>query len=899
MNEQAERLFHEALDREPVERSHYLRSACGADTALRLEVEQLLADYARADAMLGSAIGKMAATFTPEEGARVGPYRLLRRIGEGGMGVVFLAERADGQFEQQVAIKFVQGGAVVTARFLQERQILARLMHPNIARLIDGGVSDEGVPYMVMEYCEGMPLTDYCQERQLPLAERLRLFRRVCSAVEHAHRSLIIHRDLKPSNILVTLQGELKLLDFGIAKLHEPGETGPQQSMTATGMHFFTPDYASPEQIRGEPVTTATDVYSLGAVLFELLSGKRAHALSTYTPAEITHVICQDPAPALGLGNELDQITQMALRKEPERRYESVAHLSEDVGRFLNNYPVLAKADSRWYRVSKFVRRNRVAMAGAALGVACLVGGLAIASWQAAVAQREAAAAQRRFEQVRKLARTVLFDFDEKIRSLAGATEARELLAKTAVEYMDSLYADALGDAGLRRELAAAYERIGDVQGQPGRANLGQRKNAIRNYARAAELGEGLAQRGGLDSLALARVYLKLHDVTGSIPHLERGVATAETAQKELPENEEAIRLVLQAFRMQGNYHNNRSDSVSALKHYRQGLQVAEQWQARHPGESADTLVATLVVSIASAALRGGDGETALASADRVIAIREKMAAAHPNNADHQRALFKALLFRADALGNPDVFHLGRTAEAVSAYRMAVGIAERMLQADPNNALARGDVSDAYRALAVTITESDPQQALGMLKQSLEDSLVLVRGSKHTLAYLHNAANSHVALARALRRLDRRREAATHLIEAVRLQRSIADARPGQPGLRHNMIATLTLLGHAQMDLARWEDAAVTVGEAVAIANGVERNRSFRGKIPDLAAAYAAAGRLKAVKDSDGSGARASYQKGLALLDELERSGVGAHYMRTQRAPIEQQQQQSAAISSR
>lgn len=432
MRDTLEHLFHQAIDLPTAERPRFLATACHGDVQLRAELESLLGCAAHGDTRIRSAITTATSRLVPESGTRVGPYRLLEPIGEGGMGVVFLAERADGQYEQQVAIKFVHGGAAAIARFQQEQQILARLLHPNIARLIDGGLTADGAPYMVMEYFPGEPLGVYCRSRHLSLEEKLRLFLEMCRAVEYAHRSLIIHRDLKPSNILVNAQGELKLLDFGIAKfLHRPAD----EQYTAPGCSFFTPDYASPEQIRGEPVTTATDVYSLGAVLFELLCGSGPHRLESYSPAEITKVVCFDAPPELGLGNELDQIVQMALRKEPERRYPSVAQLAEDIERFLANRPVLAKGDSFGYRVRKFLRRNTLPVAAASLALTSLVGGLGVAVWQAQVARREAEQAQRRFQQVRKLARTVLFDLDDQVRSISGAIGARELLAKTAIEF--------------------------------------------------------------------------------------------------------------------------------------------------------------------------------------------------------------------------------------------------------------------------------------------------------------------------------------------------------------------------------------------------------------------------------------------------------------------------------
>ncbi len=364
------------------------------------------------------------------DGTMVGPYRILHELARGGMGAVYLAERADGQFEQRVALKLIKRGMdsdEIHRRFLAERQILARLSHPHIARLLDGGVSDDGQPYFAMEYVEGIPLTAYCDERRLGIDERLRLFADVCQAVRHAHQNLVIHRDLKPSNILVTVDGEVKLLDFGIAKLVQQ-DSGPGTALTAVGIRAMTPEYAAPEQVRGEPVTTATDVYALGAILYELLTGHRVHRLQRGTLHELEQVICEAtpeaPSAAVSrteeitladglretvtpdtvsraraseparlrrlLGGDLDTIALKALQKVPARRYSSADALLADLQRYEAGLPVLARPDSRLYRARKFVRRHRVGVGAATALLLALLAGLGGTAWQARVASREA-----------------------------------------------------------------------------------------------------------------------------------------------------------------------------------------------------------------------------------------------------------------------------------------------------------------------------------------------------------------------------------------------------------------------------------------------------------------------------------------------------------------------------
>ncbi|HEY7637922.1 MAG TPA: serine/threonine-protein kinase [Gemmatimonadales bacterium] len=516
-------ILDEALELSADQRAAYLERACAGDARLRAELEALLsADEASGEFLEGSAeayLEGMAAGGLGDSvpsGTVLGPYRVTRELARGGMGAVYLAERADGQFDQRVALKLIRGGlesAELRRRFLTERQILARLNHPHIAKLLDGGVSPDGRPWFAMEYVEGQPLTAYCEARQLPLLARVRLFSDVTEAVRYAHQSLVVHRDLKPSNILVTSDGQVKLLDFGIAKLLADGEPGgwalgaPE---TRTELRVLTPEYAAPEQVRGEPVTTATDVYALGAVLYELLAGIRAHRFERHTPAEVERVVCDtepDPpsaTPAISgrvrrsLRGDLDTIVLKALQKEPARRYPSAEALLEDLRRYQSGLPISARPDSFAYRTRKFLKRHRAGVvAGVALLVA-LIGGLTATVWQARAAAREAATAREVKDFV-----VNLFQVSDPAESRGREVTARELLQR-GVQRVDS----ALGrQPAVQEELLGVLGKIHRELGLYAQADTLFRRSvkvAERAYgpdhpevaARLTDLGTALKELG-------------------------------------------------------------------------------------------------------------------------------------------------------------------------------------------------------------------------------------------------------------------------------------------------------------------------------------------------------------------------------------------------------------------
>jgi serine/threonine protein kinase len=584
-----EQLCQEALERDLQQQTAFLDSACGTNQELRREVESLLAHRQRAGTFLEAPAVQMAAKAFAEEsnsatgeasrlvGRLISHYRVIEKVASGGMGDVYRARRADGSYDKQVAIKIIQGPRSTDfflVRFQNERQILANLDHPNIAQLVDGGTTEEGLPYLIMEFVEGQRIDEFSAHKDLGVRERLELFRTVCSAVHYAHQNLVVHRDLKPSNILVTASGSPKLLDFGIAKILDPqrGEANLQQTVTL--LRMLTPNYASPEQVRNQPISTSSDVYSLGVILYELLAEKLPYRVSTDAPQEMMKAVCEtEPekpstaamrvsAPegsgsertaaelaqhrsererALKLSNvlagDLDNIVLKALRKEPQRRYSSVEQFSEDIRRYLTGLPVLAHEDSLAYRTRKFVWRHRLGVAAVILLVLSLAGGLVATLWQAHIARSERARAERRFNDVRSLANSLIFDVHDSIKDLPGSTPARKLIVDRALQYLNSLAEESRGDFSLQRELATAYERVGLVQGHYLQSSLGDTKGSLDSYQKALRIREQIGAKSSdrNDRLALAVTHrLVAHqqgatgDRSGARENIDRAIAISE-----------------------------------------------------------------------------------------------------------------------------------------------------------------------------------------------------------------------------------------------------------------------------------------------------------------------------------------------------------------------------------
>jgi len=783
MDREAIALFRELADRSPAEREEYCaRHQVSAE--LRSEVESLLRfDGDAVDSLRGSVAsaadrvlhdmsvtGSRVLPLTDASGRRCGPYRLLNVIGRGGMGAVYLAERADGEVTQHVAVKLLPPGAgdPQRERFLQERQILATLTHPHIARLVDAGHLEHGQPFLAMEHVDGQRIDVFAA--RLGVRQKIALFLKVCAAVAYLHRNLIVHRDLKPSNILVTADGEPKLLDFGIAKLLDLAT-----DTTVTGMRMLTPDYASPEQVTGGRLTTNSDVYSLGAVLYLLLTGKPAHEFAETSPEAIVSVVTTRETTRPGnwapdLKGDLEAILLKALRKDPQERYETVEHLAEDLEAFLDSRPVRARSGTAWYVARKFLRRYWVPVTAAALVIASLAAGLYIAN-------RERAIAQRRFADVRELANK-LFDIDTEVRQLPGSTKARQLIVDTSLEYLRRLTADIQGDPELALEVATAYMSVAQVEGLTTGPNLGQLDEAARDLEIADRLIESVLTSQPANRTALLRAaQVAAHRMTMAWQrgHAEAALAFTEKSSEWLEKFQARTDDRAEAVPILSTYLN-----VAHLYMLTERFEEAVQHCSRH-SELAQSFDRPLArgdcLSIVALALRyQGDLNGALRAARESVRLLEPRSS--ETGFPETMNFVLALVREGWILGEDQAINLGRSEEAVAILERAFKITDDFVHKDPNDESSRSRLFLAGSPMADILRHSDPSRALAIYDHTLEDmddvrgkflqkrAVYVLTGSSYALRRLGRPAEARQRLDRAFATLTELKLYPTEKIEA-------------------------------------------------------------------------------------------------------------------------------------
>jgi tetratricopeptide (TPR) repeat protein/tRNA A-37 threonylcarbamoyl transferase component Bud32 len=786
MNDAVTLLFRELADLSALEREDYFtQRRIPAD--LRAEVESLLDFDSGQGPSVTRVLGGAAEDFlvsgdTAHQGGRCGPYRLVRLLGRGGSGVVFAADRTDGAIRQRVAVKLLRygaGDAAFRERFLRERQILANLQHAGIVHLLDAGQTADGQLYLAMQHIEGVPIDAYAGP--LDLRAKLNLFLRVCEAVSYAHRNLVVHRDIKPSNILVDSAGEPKLLDFGIAKILDE-----VSDRTQTQNRCLTPEFASPEQVRGAPQTTAVDIYALGAVLYKLLTGRSPHAFPAEGGAAMEAVICTAEPPAASslnpdLPKDLDFILVKALRKEPEERYISVDAFADDIRALLEFRPVRARSGNAWYRTRKLARRYRApAIAGA-----LVLASLAIGLW---VANRERIVAQQRFRQVHELS-TKVFDLDADLRLLPGSTQARQRLVATSLEYLERLGLDARKDLDLAQEIASSYRRVAEIQGVPTWPNLGEFAKAEENLKKANAFIEPVlkaqprSDSALLDSAQIAhdRMILASSERRRSDALLRAGEA-ADRLDKLMSQPSPSEALRSDAAHLYGNialaYMNMHRDD-DAIRYAGRTVELAR------PIPSSQSVLAGGLSILANSLRSKGDLEGALGA----IQEARRVAESTPAQSETQRwiNLYGILLREGKILGEDGGVNLNRPEEAIVAFEKAVEITEQTARKDPHDQASRSRLALCARLLGDILRHRDPERAL----EAYDLALRRLAEIPNNLTARHDQAVTLANSSYALLRLRRVAEAKRRIDAAFEILRETKDYPAGRIVLESEALAAL------------------------------------------------------------------------------------------------------------
>jgi non-specific serine/threonine protein kinase/serine/threonine-protein kinase len=710
-------LLGHVLDLSSEHRAAFLGDLHLVEPEIAAEVQSLLFE----DEKPGDFLPPLPVTPVADDlrGRVIGAYRLTRLLGSGGMGAVYLAERSDGSFVKQVAIKLLSPAlGHASDWFRRERELLARLDHPNIARLIDGGTTAEGWPYLVMEYVEGAPIDRYCEERGLALKDRLRLLVQVCSGLTHAHQRLVVHCDVKPANILVTGDGMVKLLDFGIAKFVDPEKT-------MTQCRPGTPAYASPEQIRGETLTTASDMYSLGVLAYVVLTGQWPYPGRSGQFAEAVRAVLESepilasrlpglaPARMKQLRGDLDNVLAKAVAKDPVRRYASVQQFADDLESYCQGLPVRARPDTLSYRLSKFVQRHRVATVLGSAAAAVLIAATSISTSQARIAQR-------RFDDLRTFAHAVVFDVNDAMATSPGTTASRKLLVETALRYLDRLAQERSADTSLREELAAAYLRVARVQGGAFQPNLGDTAGAIASFQKA------IAATGSSPATpVLARLRMEAHisiaqlatDPLRGADDFERAIEAGTTHLAKHPSDADSLRLVAASYHGKATIGHLTDNVPQHEQHVIRALEFRQRVIAAAPGSWRDEIeLAREHAQHALALVQKGDPAAAVAALERADRLLATL---------HERLPANQLVTR----GLAEIRHrfvtpllkLDRIWEAESKVTSAIALLEPIVASDVDNRQYRSDLASAWLQLgAVRRAQGRLDEALALQRKTLD-----------------------------------------------------------------------------------------------------------------------------------------------------------------------------------
>lgn len=807
-------VLNDVLELEVSERNRFLSNF---DDEIRVEVESLLVFETESEDVMRLSAVEFSKDFFDEDtenpllGQQIGNYKIIRELGQGGMGAVYLGTRTDGKFEQKVALKLLKremNTSAIRRRFQHEREILASLEHPNIARLLDAGTTDDKIPFLVMEFVEGLPIDVFCNKQQLDLNERLDLFRKVCAAVNFAHRNLIVHRDLKPSNILVNEDGVPKLLDFGISKILS-AEFEQVNSATITKLGVMTPSYASPEQLQSKSVTTATDIYSLGVILYEILSGHRPFEAKEEDLKEIYKAVLETepPAPSAlidtvsrefkeitsaktemlsenfsagdtnasrirrtiqnnfslnsqALRGDLDNIVLKALRKEPERRYSSAESLAEDIHRHQRGLPVTARPNTLSYRAEKFFKRNKAAVIGGFIVVLAIIGGIVATLWQTRVAQAERTKAEKRFADVRQLANSYIFDVYPEVENLEGSLKAREKIITNALQYLDNLSNEVSGDLELQSELATAYEKIGDVQGAMTNSSLGKIEAGLESYKKAQKLREAIFAAN--------------------------------------PTNTEAKEKLANNYYTTARSLWNNSQTAEAEAEFEKGLKLRRELIAEKPDSvEFQNRLAVLLIDYGAIPVFNSQTEKALVLFDEALQIVENLRQKEPENADFKKTLTRLLRIMSKAKGSVGDYEGG-----IRGLEQAVEVSRELAKQFPNDFRVQRSVWLTNSIFCeLYIDKNDGQKAVEMCFPTIDFPKNALEKEPENGVLAYDLAISHFNTSRAFRLSRNFTKTIEQSEKAIEVMSKLSQKEPKNFEYKRNLAIYQTEIARAQIKL--------------------------------------------------------------------------------------------------
>jgi eukaryotic-like serine/threonine-protein kinase len=854
-----EALFEGALELPVGERTQYLAGACADDPELLAEVKSLLESDHDAENMLRSLVADdltemTRSSISADLGSQVGPYLLVRELDAGGMGVVYFAVRSDDHYFQIVAIKMIRRGlesSELVQRFRVERQVLATLNHPNIGAILDGGETKDGRPFIVMEYVEGQPITLAGEARGLSIRQRLELFRSLCSAVHYAHQKLIIHRDIKPSNVMVTPEGVVKLIDFGTSKPLEPQMILKDDTPTEIGLRMMTPDYASPEQLQGKQLTTATDVYSLGVLLFELLTGSRPYTLRNLSPAAAEKVLATSESrkpsavPDLSsrrrkeLAGDLDRIVMTAMHHDPERRYRSVQHLDEDLLRYLQGRPIAARNASPLYTLRKLVQRHRTVIVTGFAMIALLATSLLIYS-------RQSRKADRRLSQVRSLAGSAISDLTDKLQHSSASTETQEALFRSALAHLDELRQSTGNDPRLLIELSRAYASVGDLEGSPSVANLGKSETAIASYQKAMQAaGEAHARMPGDDSTtALIESYQRLGNIEAFLGNLheahdnyQQALSLARPFWQEEPDRPTRKRLLARS------YQGMSAVALSSLKPNLalESLSAAFRIFGDSPtgDEDHDRMLIALHLDNASTLNELGQQSAALEDTRKAEALTKDLVQKYPYSVRAHQSLFLTYQEAVLILAGRDALNVGDSRQAQVYARKALAIAQTLVGIDSGNAQAQFDLATAYGLMGDSFRQTNLEESGAWYRKAISLTKKLSplygEGARHWLAIVDED------LAEVLGKKEQAPERLGLLLEANLIRRELAETSPHG---RLHLMRSYCKLSDAELAVANTAKAREYADAALPLLGGFSTTSPSLLVLRDVGSCFASEAEL-------------------------------------------------------